>query len=313
MNHIKITSKGWAGFNGQLSIVTFKDGVSVEPVPQIYIDRIAASVTIVACDAKGKELDGTALGIQNRLVGGVTLRADVVEPMARMSDQEKVLEDKLDANKSLVQPTEKLYTSDELTAIADKSGIKGLREIGNLWAVKGRAIPELITEILRAQSEFLAKREAIASQPQAATLRHTTRAEEVDVASVEVPDAPTIAGFEGLPEIYLAGEREIKSTQILEIALKRSGKSLTGWNTLTDRERQEFFDAEIVGLSKHFKVDLVAKPAPVVEEKTDAPEKTADAPAPEKAEETPADSTEPENGDPEKDADEGEGNESSES
>ncbi|EPE2648731.1 hypothetical protein KW516_19120 [Vibrio fluvialis] len=43
------------------------------------------------------------------------------------------------------------YTREQLEAIADKRGLKGLREIGDKLSIKGKSIPELIERILKGQ------------------------------------------------------------------------------------------------------------------------------------------------------------------
>lgn len=43
------------------------------------------------------------------------------------------------------------YTREALEAIADKRGLKGLREIGEELGIKGKSIPELIDRILKGQ------------------------------------------------------------------------------------------------------------------------------------------------------------------
>lgn len=45
------------------------------------------------------------------------------------------------------------YTFENLSELADKGGIKPLREIGEKFGVKGKAISELIREILEAQEK----------------------------------------------------------------------------------------------------------------------------------------------------------------
>lgn len=256
MNHVKITQAGWAGFTGHLNIVHFTNGVSDEPVPEMLVDRIAAAVSLVACDAKGEVSDETELGIQNRLVGGVTARAEIATELSRQSDQDKALELRVDADKVLSQPSEKLYTKEELEAVADKGGIKAIREISNLWSLKGRSIPELIEATLKAQADFLARRAIASEQVQQQKLTHTTRASEVEVEAV-VEEVTEPLAAEGLAAEYTVDGKLVRLTSLTALALKNCGKSLTGWNKLTDKERFDFISEEIAALEKHTGKELV--------------------------------------------------------
>ena len=51
----------------------------------------------------------------------------------------------------------RLYTQEELEAVADKQGINGLRAIADPLQVKNRSIPGLIAEIVAAQQKLVVK------------------------------------------------------------------------------------------------------------------------------------------------------------
>ena len=151
MKHLKITAAGWAGYTGLIGLVEFVDGVSTDPVPQRLADQVSANIECVEVDADGTE---TQANPASRLIGGATIPAVHLEELGRASEEELAAEAKREAEKKKRPPVEKLYTKAELEELADKDGIKALRPIGKSWGVKGRAIPELIRDILTAQGEF---------------------------------------------------------------------------------------------------------------------------------------------------------------
>ncbi|QIG75614.1 hypothetical protein EVC20_043 [Rhizobium phage RHph_Y2_17_1] len=257
MNYLKIVSKGWQGYTGQLNIISFKDGVSTEPVPPRIADRIAASVQVVECDAKGKVPKVAVLvGVQHRLISETAARAAIATSLQTQTDADKSMEAKLDAARSLTAPVETLFTRPDLEKIADDSGMKGLRDIGDKWAVKGRGIPELIEKILAAQSQFLQLRNQKMDQAGGSVLKATTLATAEEEAAVVVDETPAVATYEGLPAEYRVGDVIVPGATLAELALKNSGKSLTGWNALLDSERKPLIDQEIAALEAHYGAKL---------------------------------------------------------
>ncbi|TDW20410.1 hypothetical protein EV128_12540 [Rhizobium azibense] len=260
MHYLKIVSTGWQGYNGQLNIITFKDGVSTEPVPPRIADRIAASVRVVQCDADGNEGDAPVnVGVQHRLISETASRAAIAGTLATQTEAEKSMEAKLDAARVLTAPVETLFTRADLEKIVDEKGIKGLRDIGDKWLVKGRSIPEIIEKILAAQSDFLRLRNQKLEAVGGSVLKATTLAtEEGDNPEgvVEPEEVLTVAGYEGLAVEYMVGDIIVTGATLAESALKNSGKSLTGWNNLEDHERKLLIDAEIEAIEKHYGAKL---------------------------------------------------------
>lgn len=152
MYRLKITQPGFEGYTGALGPVDFDNGISVEPVPVIMADRLAATMMIVTVDDEGNEV--SQAGVAARMVGGVTIRADVVEALGKASEDDLIEDRRRLAESQARPPVSKLYTVAELKAVADEKGINGLREIAKPWGVKERSIPKLIQEILVAQDEF---------------------------------------------------------------------------------------------------------------------------------------------------------------
>lgn len=265
MHYLKIISQGWQGYNGQLNIITFKNGISTEPVTQRVADRIAASVRVVQCDAEGNEgEEAVPVGIQHRLINETLSRAPILKPLAVQTEADKKLEARLDAARSLTAPIESLFTRDDLEKIADAKGIKGLRDIADAWDVKGRAIPELIDKILAAQAEFIKLRNQKLENAGGPVLKATTLATEAQVEAPVEDETYAVAGIDGMSTDYRIGDIIVPAATLYESALKNSGKSLTGWNSLKDSERQIFVDKEIAALEAHYglKLEPIGEEAP---------------------------------------------------
>ncbi|MBO6507502.1 MAG: hypothetical protein JJ979_03285 [Roseibium sp.] len=155
MNYLKITAKGFAKYSGFLGPVEFKDGVSVEPVPALIATRIGGTMQVAEVDENGKEI--TQAGPAAAIVGGATIQAEVRKPLERVSEEEIEKERKAAAKKAeeaeRLKQVVKFYSEEELAVVADKEGLKGLRAIAEPYGVRGRAINELIEEILEAQAK----------------------------------------------------------------------------------------------------------------------------------------------------------------
>ena len=123
---IKIVSPGWESFTGYFGVTEFKDGVSVEEVGVSEAQRLAANVSIVTLE--GKDPSAAQAIIDSR--------ADEMPIVNTPTEAE--------APATIVMP----HTREELEEIADKGGIKALREIAEKYGVKGKAITEIVSELL---------------------------------------------------------------------------------------------------------------------------------------------------------------------
>lgn len=149
MQRIRIVEPGWDRYTGILGAVEFKDGVSVEPVAKHEINRIGAALRIEGVESGEQENSGVDI------LRSWSNRAKV-ENLPRASEKadetpEKTEKDGESEQKADEKPAH-VWTEEELAAIADEKGIAGLREIAEPMGVKGRAIAELIREILNKQA-----------------------------------------------------------------------------------------------------------------------------------------------------------------
>ncbi len=150
---VKIVQKGWENYTGQLGAADFVKGVSMHPLDFVTIDRIAVDIQIVDADSN------EALGVQHRMVGADCIRMDALDTLKRASEVEPApepapapVEEEKPAEESPHRPDAVKWSEESLMAIADDQGIKGLRAVGDPMGAKGRAIPELIDNILKAQA-----------------------------------------------------------------------------------------------------------------------------------------------------------------
>ena len=143
---IRITQPGFESLTGPYGVVEFIEGVSVADVSGIEIDRLAASISIVNAETD------EPIGVTARMVECYSDTAQVIAPLPRMSDLESEPAPVKDEPADTSLP--KFWTSDELGDLADAGGIKAVREIAVRWDVRGKAIAELISEIIEAQNKF---------------------------------------------------------------------------------------------------------------------------------------------------------------
>ena len=137
MKHLKIVEPGYANFAGTFGTVEFKDGVSVYPVSAVETQRLQALLRI---EAVGEEVEEKVAPMFVNLPTSAELAG-----AGRVHVPEPELGDSV--------PDGKVWTREELEGVADKRGIKGLREIAAGFGVAGKAIGDLIGAILAKQGE----------------------------------------------------------------------------------------------------------------------------------------------------------------
>lgn len=130
MKHLKILEPGYGKFSGYFGTVEFKDGVSIKPVTSIEALRMAALLRV---EQVGEEQDET-----------IDMRVNFSAPVAQPVEAAPT------APAAGEQVDGKKWTRAELEEIADKHGIKGVREIAGPMGISGKSIAELISAIVSA-------------------------------------------------------------------------------------------------------------------------------------------------------------------
>lgn len=160
---VRIVEPVLSGYTGLLYQVSFTNGVSDRGLTEQEVSIIGAAMRV-------ESLEGSQVGAGVDQLNASKMTMDKankinqtdVDSAANRHAQEsisKVAETAVKLRDALVQVAEikptKLYTIEELEAVADSSGenggISGLRAIASKLGVKGRSINELIREILVAQ------------------------------------------------------------------------------------------------------------------------------------------------------------------
>lgn len=145
--HVKLVgpTAGFTGLMFGMPEFEFKDGISVKPLHFIAAQRLAMEARgLVYLDEQGNEVGEV-------VAGSMPLAELSHEPVVTLRKEEEAQEvgtvevtDQKTGEPSVYQIPDRA----ELEAIADKSGLAGLREIGDKVGVRGKTIPALIDKLL---------------------------------------------------------------------------------------------------------------------------------------------------------------------
>lgn len=142
---IKLIDAGYEKFSGHFGTVLFEDGVSVNDVSDEQA-RFFASILGVRC-VDDESDPGSNAQFQRAL--RMEAQSVTYQTQAEADAQEKAL----NPVEEKVAEATSAHTREALEAIADKGGIKALREIGDKLDVRGSDIKKLINAILNAESK----------------------------------------------------------------------------------------------------------------------------------------------------------------
>lgn len=171
MARIKFSDAEMATYQGYFGVTLFKDGVSVEDVSEVLQRRYGALVAMTIVEDDGSERQGgePAERLRQRHAAmhdpisveqpaaapdpGPQPAAPDPGPQPVASESHPEQEPRLDPNLRPALPGERVWDEVELEAIADKNGIRGLRDVGDTMGVKNTSIAGMIQEILATQAE----------------------------------------------------------------------------------------------------------------------------------------------------------------
>ena len=138
---LKMVEPGYEGkFTGNFGFIEFVDGVSVEDVNEYDARNLACMIRFEWLDTKQDPSMNALYQVS------LDIAAPVEAPRITLADIEAVQPKVEESTEQAVG-----YTKEQLEAIADKSGIAGLRVIGDPIGAKATGVAKLIQAILQMQ------------------------------------------------------------------------------------------------------------------------------------------------------------------
>ena len=179
MAKVRLKNKQWSGFSSYLGVTKFENGVSVSDVTEREAQLLGSITAVEMIDDEGNAIGNAGFGQVNvdkrgnkapvekkKIMASDTFDTKEIEPTPDVKVVHKAKdEDETDqAEKDLEAEIEdldvadedgaeevKVYTREELEALADEQGIAGLRAVGEARNVRSNSIDSLINKILKAQ------------------------------------------------------------------------------------------------------------------------------------------------------------------
>jgi hypothetical protein len=139
---IRLIEPGWTKLTGAFGTTEFKDGVSVEDVSAAEAKHLAGIVQIETLEGANPSATQALLEAHYTPV-----------PVPQMPRADQIAAVQI----AKAAPGAIAYTNEQLGAIADKEGIKGIRAIAEPLGLKGNSIADLIDKVLAAQAEAAKK------------------------------------------------------------------------------------------------------------------------------------------------------------
>ena len=131
MVYLRIKQIGMEGFSDYLGTVLFENGVSVEPVTQGDAEMLSAIFAMETTEGK----DPSNAALYAAISNGEEPPVVFAEPLPE------------------VVPVVYDFTRQSLEAVADKSGLSGLRPIGDQYGVKSNSITGMIDNLMALTGE----------------------------------------------------------------------------------------------------------------------------------------------------------------
>lgn len=204
---LKITEPGWEGFTGDFGGIDFADGVSTVDVAPYQAKRLSNAIR---CETlEGLNPSSSQQVIDSRCVQVV---AAVVAPEA---------------------PTVKVWTRDQLQALADTDGIKGIRTISDPLDIKSTSISALIDAIVNAQAPPVVVEPTVVAEPAAGVIN----------------EPETLLGSSVQPSTFEFAPGVVTTLgDVVCGAFKVSGLTVADWNETATEVREQFIAEEVARL-----------------------------------------------------------------
>lgn len=142
---LRLTQSGFESYSGQMGVVMFEDGLSIDDVLTIDGIRIAAAIG-------AQWEDGSAANVGDMYLDNMNTPAFLGDFIESPADENEPAPTAVPSSEKPETAVEK-FTKKQLAKIADEEGVAGLRKIGDTLGVKGKSIVELIDLILQSQQK----------------------------------------------------------------------------------------------------------------------------------------------------------------
>ncbi len=162
---LRLIAKGFTNYTGQMGVINFVDGLSVNDV--LHIDAIRVAGVIGA-----EWEDGSAANVSQMYLDNMHTRAKTSEELDKREEAPLVKEDT--KNEPVAAADTVSYTEERLAEIADKDGIAGLRLIATPMGIKGSSIAALIAEIVKTAPIAKEEKESVDDDKPAEGAKETT-------------------------------------------------------------------------------------------------------------------------------------------
>jgi hypothetical protein len=152
---LRLVQKGFEGYNGQMGVIFFENGLSTNDVRPLDAIRMSA---VMQCEWE----NGQSASIAQSLLDNANTPAPMFtsDGQGTDADNERAAVEKVELARAVTQgiasqatgadhPATSGYSKDQLAAIADAEGIAGLRKVADPLGVKGNSINGLIDAILK--------------------------------------------------------------------------------------------------------------------------------------------------------------------
>lgn len=148
---IRLVQPGFESFTGSMGALAFESGLSTTDVQERDFLRLSSVMKCEREDGSSASPADALLAIAN--VGAPTpeaaREAELESNAAALAAFTQPEADK-PQTAAPTMPAAAIYTEEQLGALADKEGIKGLRKIAEPLGIKGNSIKDLITGIIEA-------------------------------------------------------------------------------------------------------------------------------------------------------------------
>lgn len=150
---VRLTGE-YAKHSGIVGAFEFKDGVTVRKLHRREAEMLAAiGMHGIAIDDDGQDVFELKVGQIPAPDSSVEELRAKMPKLKKSTDEDAApssAEAPEEAEYAVRQPDERPeYTREQLEAIADKAGLRGLRDIADGYGIKGKSIAELIEKILK--------------------------------------------------------------------------------------------------------------------------------------------------------------------